>query len=230
MNYLNKEDCDVICLQEVLHNQYDLLTQHLSQYDVIGNGRIDGKSKGEYAPIFYKIKKFDQVDSGMFWLSETPEIIGSIGWDAKQPRIATWVILKIKKTSERIIIINTHLDDIGRNSRIESTSLIQAWISKYSNPIILTGDFNESPQSPLYKTFVKSEKGVQDTYCIANNKKGVDYTFHGFGQVALDKREKIDYIFVKGIGTVKQVDIPQEKQIESVYLSDHNPIVVVLSL
>ncbi len=64
--YLSKEDCDVICLQEVLHNQYIHLTQHLSQYDVVGKGRVDGKTKGEYAPIYYKKKKFDLIDSGMF--------------------------------------------------------------------------------------------------------------------------------------------------------------------
>lgn len=63
-------DFDVIGAQEVLYNQLNDLNQKLKDYDYVGVGRDDGKTKGEYAPIFFKKALFTLLDSGHFWLSE----------------------------------------------------------------------------------------------------------------------------------------------------------------
>ena len=96
LRFMLEQDADVICLQEVLHHQYTFLTDGMKSYSVVGNGRND------------------LIDNGMFWLSENPSVIGSIGWDAKQPRIVTWAKLREKESGKTFIVLNTHFDDIGK--------------------------------------------------------------------------------------------------------------------
>ncbi len=224
--FLLKQDADIICLQEVLHHQYIYLAEYMESYDVIGNGRNDGKEKGEYAPILYLRAKYELIEKGQFWLSEHPSVIGSIGWDAKQPRIVTWVKLRNKKTGKPFMVMN----DIGKEARRKSVDLIFERISSLSVPVILTGDFNENPTSALYKKLSDNLNGIKDVHTFAKTHKGVNYTFHGFGKIQQGQRNKIDYIFVKGIKKVKCENIFREKTENNVYLSDHNPIMTVLSL
>ena len=52
-NFLIDESPDFIGLQEVMHSQLLFLLESMINYDFIGVGRDDGKTKGEYSPIFY---------------------------------------------------------------------------------------------------------------------------------------------------------------------------------
>ena len=77
---------------------------------------------------------------------------------------------------------------------------------------------------------LESSNGMKDVHEFAKKRKGVNYTFHNFGKTPVGQRNKIDYIFVRGIKKVKSEEILEEKQINNVFLSDHNPIIAVLSL
>ena len=89
-NAIRFYDVDILGTQEVLHNQLEDLKQRLPEYEVIGVGREDGKEKGEYSALWYKRERFNLLDSGYFWLSETPEVAGSKGWaGATSPSAAT---------------------------------------------------------------------------------------------------------------------------------------------
>lgn len=229
-SFLLEQNADIVCLQEVLHQQYTYLTDQMESYGVVGNGRNDGKEKGEYAPIYYIESKYDLIDNGMFWLSENPSAIGSIGWDAKQPRIVTWAKLREKEFGNTFIVLNTHFDDIGRLARMKSEELIMGWISQYNIPAIIAGDFNEDSQSTLYTKFSSNPNGLIDTHTSALIHNGVNYSFHNFGRIPTERRTKIDYIFVKGVVEVKSEEILEENNEVGFFLSDHNPVVVVLSL
>ena len=98
---------DILGTQEVLHNQLEDFKQRLPEYDVIGVGREDGKEKGEYSALWYKKDRFTLIDSGYFWLSETPEVAGSKGWDGACERIASWAKLKDKVTGKEVFALNT---------------------------------------------------------------------------------------------------------------------------
>ena len=56
VNSLIDESPDFIGLQEVKHSQLSFLLGSMIDYDFIGAGRDDGKTKGEYSPIFYNKK------------------------------------------------------------------------------------------------------------------------------------------------------------------------------
>src|SRR5690606_6668984 len=105
-------DLDMIGLQEVLLSQLNYLKSNLDAYEVVGVGREDGKDKGEFVPIFYKKDRYAQINTGTFWLSETPNEV-SKGWDANLERIVTWAILLDKNSNREVIFFNTHFDHRG---------------------------------------------------------------------------------------------------------------------
>ena len=112
-NAIHFYDVDILGTQEVLHNQSEDLKLRLPEYGVVGVGREDGKEKGEYSALWYKKDRFNVLDSGYFWLSETPEVAGSKGWDGACERIASWVKLQDKVSDKEYFALNTHLDHVG---------------------------------------------------------------------------------------------------------------------
>ena len=56
--FLIDESPDFAGLQEVTYSQLSFLKDSLVNYSFIGVGRDDGKTKGEYSPIFYNKKKY----------------------------------------------------------------------------------------------------------------------------------------------------------------------------
>ncbi len=68
-----------------------------------------------------KKARFELLASGYFWLSETPEIAGSRGWDGACERIASWGKLKDKISGKEYFALNTHLDHIGVVARREAS-------------------------------------------------------------------------------------------------------------
>ena len=117
-------DFDVLGTQEGYRVQLDYLADNLPQYARYGIGRDDGKAGGEHAAIFYKRDKFHLIDSGDFWLSETPAI-PSMGWDGTCcHRICSWVHLRDRETNASFFFFNVHYDHQGVVAREESSKLI----------------------------------------------------------------------------------------------------------
>lgn len=230
--FMKDEDADIICFQEVLNRQLKDLDASQDLYAHVGVGRDDGKTRGEYAPIFYKREKYEKLEDGTFWLSEHPDSAGSVGWDASLPRIATWVKLKDKKKNKVFMVVNTHFDHRGKKARQQSAEMIKRWVSEKSAnlPVVLTGDLNVTEKSEAYKSLTDESSPLLDAFKVAKKKKGVDYSFHNFGKKNVTARSKIDFIFVSTGIKVKECVIPQEDPVNGVYLSDHNPVVSILQM
>lgn len=120
-----------------------------NSYAGVGEGRTPG---GEASSIYYRKDKFDLVDSGTFWLSSTPDKMGTALPGANYPRICTWAHLKDKVTGYEYIHLNTHLDHNGNNSgtdgraiRTTQVRVILEFIQTLPElPMVLTGDFNQA--------------------------------------------------------------------------------------
>ena len=106
-------DFDIFGTQECFIHQLKDIKEALPGYDYIGVGRDDGKEKGEHSAIFYRTDKFDVIEKGDFWLSETPDV-PSKGWDAVLPRICSWGHFKCKDTGFEFLFFNLHMDHIGK--------------------------------------------------------------------------------------------------------------------
>ena len=230
-SFLKEGKSDIICLQEVLYSQLVYLQIALPNYNSVGVGRLDGENRGEFTPIFFNTQTISLIEKGHFWLSETPDKVGSIGWDANTARIATWALFKDTKNGDMMYVINTHLDNKGKKSKKGSAKLIINWIKQTTlgYPVILAGDFNMTEESDAYHAIVNNNTMI-DSYKTTPIKKGVNYSYHNFGNKAIEKRTKIDYIFVSNNIHVISTIIQREASQKQFMLSDHNPMTVEFQL
>ncbi len=223
---------DLFGTQETLHNQLEDLKSRLPEYGVIGVGREDGKEKGEYSPVWYKKDRFSLQSSGYFWLSETPDVAGSKGWDGACERIATWAIFKDKYTNNAVFFINTHLDHQGVVARREGVNLLFQKINEYSlgMPVICTGDFNSSPDSDViaHITDAKNDNHLTDSRNVSPVVYGPAWSWHDFGALSYSQRPLLDYVFVRGGLKVNRYGVLAEDE-NGMYLSDHAPVLVNVS-
>jgi len=221
-----QKDIDLFGTQEVLAHQLKDLNDRLPGYVSIGVGREDGKEAGEYSAIFYKKERFEALQSGTFWLSETPEVAGSKGWDGACERVATWAILKEKASGKKLFFINTHLDHVGKVARQEGVTLLLERAKEQGKglPIIITGDFNANPESTVIAHVLESGE-FHDSHILAVDKTGNTGTFHGFGRIPVERRNRIDYIFVTDPIQVLSYEALPDK-LDNIYVSDHAPIMV----
>ena len=221
--FIKDYQIDVIGAQEVLHNQFLDMEQMLPGFKGVGVAGTDGKTEGGYCAVFYNTNKFDALDSGTFWLSEDPTAVGKMGWDAVCVRIATWAKLQHKATGKIVMAVNTHYDHVGQVAQKESSLLIIRKIKEIvgDQPAVLTGDFNVTDASEAYNTIVSNEFVLLDAHKVAEKTTGASYTFHGFDKVDMEKRSKIDFVFVTPDIKVLQSEVT--KEVKDALLSDHNP-------
>ena len=221
--YIQDMKLDVVGTQEVLQNQFNDLKSLLPDFEGVGVARDDGKETGEYSAVFYRKTVFDALDSGTFWLAENPDSVGMMGWDAVCVRVATWAKLQHKATGKIVMAVNTHFDHVGKVARRESALLIIRKIKEIvgDQPAVLTGDFNVTDQNEAYNTIVSNEFVLLDAHKVAEKTSGASYTFHGFDKVDMEKRSKIDFVFVTPQIKVLHSEVTPE--VKEALLSDHNP-------
>lgn len=227
---IKMHNIDLLGTQEVLVHQLNDLKSRLPEYSAVGVGREDGKEKGEFSAILYKKSRFTEVESGTFWLSETPEVAGSKGWDGACERVATWALLKDKESKKEVFFINTHLDHVGKAARQEGVTLLLERAKEYAKgkPVIITGDFNSRPDSEVFRHVTESGE-FRDSRLIAQTVSGQSGTFNSFGRIPEKRRDFIDYIFITEPFEVTSYEVVPEK-LNDIFLSDHMPIVAKLTL
>ena len=226
MDYFLQNTPDVVGMQEVLHNQLNDLTSTLEDYAYVGVGREDGKTKGEYSPVFYRKSALNLLESDTFWLSETPEQI-SVGWDAALERICTYARFEHRQTKKQLWVFNTHFDHVGVKARAEAANLILKKIKQLNPsglPTVITGDFNLTPETLPIQIFQAAFEDV----LLELPKSDFTYgTFTGF-DTENNAERRIDYIFQKGF-TVKKAAQLWIKTPEGRWASDHHPVYLACS-
>lgn len=222
---------DVIALQEVVLSQATELREALPEYGFVGVGRDDGAERGEFVPIFYRRQTFALLDSGYFWLSESPEHAGSVGWDAALPRIATWVQLRFKFAPlAEVRIVNVHFDHRGVRARTESAKLMRRFSESLGGrALVVLGDFNCPPGSEPHRHL--TDEGINAAALsdvqAAPAPSPVGGTFHRFtGQ---PQPGRIDWILVSRRLEAMRTEVDR-RSYGGRYPSDHFPVVAVLRL
>ena len=227
-------DPDLLGTQEVLGFQADFLKERLSGYGWHGRGR-DADGDGEQAAIFFREDRFELLDSGHFWLSETPEIPGSVSWDSSLTRICTWVKLADKEADNaEIMFFNTHWDHRGAEARLESAKLIRSRVAALdpSIPVIVTGDFNTFEDRAPYRHLVlEGFEGRQlliDSYRSAHTEQQSDeVTFNGFRGAR--EGQRIDWVLHSPHWVTLLSEINRINE-NGRFPSDHYPVEAILRL
>ncbi len=211
---------DVFGVQEALKHQLDYLQEQLPEYAYVGVGRDDGREAGEYSALFYRTDRFHALESGTFWLSETPDTV-SKGWDAALPRICTWALLA-DSAGRRLRVLNTHFDHQGKEARRHSAELLLEKMRAMAPaaPLALLGDFNSAPES---KPIALLGAALHDARAhSAEPPFGPEGTFNGF-RLLDPLGPRIDYIFVSPEIQVLQYAVFTDHRAGH-YPSDHLPV------
>ncbi|MGV3486274.1 MAG: endonuclease/exonuclease/phosphatase family protein [Planctomycetaceae bacterium] len=228
---------DLLGTQETLGFQRDYLASEFPEYDHLGVGRVDGGTDGEMTALFFRKERFERLDGGHFWLSETPEKIGSLSWDSSLPRMVTWVKLRERRGEAplELVFFNTHFDHKGVVARVESARLLREKVDEIGNgtPVVVTGDFNAAEGSDPYKTlFARAADGppplVDSLRALEPSRGKHEGTFSGFkAEVTLGHR--IDWIGLSPDWKILSAGIDRTAK-DGVTPSDHFPVVATIAL
>jgi len=210
-------EADVVGLQEVRPRQLAYLRRALTGYAFVGRGR-DGDGGGEHASVLvgagWTVESHETR-----WLSERPDVPGSIGWDAGLTRIAT--LVRLRRGTARLGVANTHFDSRGRRAREHSAGLLAEWLrAEPDRPWVVLGDLNAQPESVPLRTLIAA--GFADP--LPADAGGTEHAFTG----ATD-RTRIDYVLA-GPGvtvTAAWIDHPRPG---GRLPSDHWPVLADLEL
>ncbi|KAF5609873.1 uncharacterized protein FSUBG_3654 [Fusarium subglutinans] len=211
----------IVCMQEALYPQIQDIQQDLgSEWDYYGIGRRGGQSD-EFSPIFYRPSVWNIEDKKTYWLSDTPEKVGSRGWDAAFPRIVTVVRFQHAATGNRMVYMCTHFDHKGKKARANSAKLITDIAETWSIhdgetiPVFIGGDLNSSPSGAAYKHLAKTMNDVKSLV----------------PQMPWDDMY-LDHIFVHDPTGIefKAFAVVNSRYEDGVFISDHRPVVVDVRL
>lgn len=225
---------DLLGTQETLGFQRDFLAGILPGYESLAAGREDGREQGETTAIFWRRDRFEKLDGGHFWLSGTPGVAGSIGWDASLTRMATWVRLKDKAVEGKPVVwVNTHFDHIGKLARLESAKLIRDRLGVLGKDcsLVVTGDFNAGEGSDPYEALFgwrgTEASPVVDSLRAAHPQRGEKEGTSTPFLAAPNQTARIDWIAVSRDWKVRSAEIGHPDR-GGRSASDHFPVHAVL--
>ncbi len=226
---IEKVSPDLIGTQEGLYPQLKDLAADLPQYDWIGLGR-EGGSKGEFMAVFYRKSRFEPLAFDHFWLSDTPNVIGSSTWGNSNRRMVTWVRFLDRQTQQEFYLFDTHFDHQVQAAREKSAELVRQRVQALNTslPVLLTGDFNAGADNKAHEILV-GDDFFCDTWKLAKERRGEGLgTFNGFKAVP-NNNTRIDWILARGHVEVQAEEVVTFSR-DGQFPSDHCPLAAWLRL
>ncbi|HET7479410.1 MAG TPA: endonuclease/exonuclease/phosphatase family protein [Rubrobacteraceae bacterium] len=242
---ISRCDPDVIGLQECQPGNLKAYRRRLPHYGRIRGPRYGNRPPHDFNAILFHESRLEVVESGGFWLSETPEEY-SRSWETRVARSANWVLFRSLEDGEAsgatFLHLNTHLDHRSKPARVEGSRLVVRKIAELraslgDPPVIVTGDFNAVPGSAPYRNFVAA--GFTDAYLAAGNEEAEDvHTFHNFrGPEFVPRRgrspKRLDWVMFHD--SLERVRVEScriaryRDEGSGTFPSDHYPVVADLS-
>ena len=222
---------DVIGTQEGLSGQLKDLAADLPEFNWVGVGRDDGKTKSEFMAVFYRPARLETLATNHFWLSDTPAIPGSTTWGNSNRRMVTWLKFRDRSTGGEFFLFNTHFDHQIQPAREKSADLVRERVAALDPklPVLLIGDFNAAAESnPAYLTLTAGNF-FADAWLTARERRGEGIgTFNDFKSVQ-PNGPRIDWILTRGAVTVDRAETVTFMR-DGQFPSDHFPVVAWVRL
>ena len=229
-NVLNDMDADIVAFQEMetfdggyfseRNLQLKWVMSSTTGYDAAAIG--DPQLFPHTQPILYKPEKYEVIDQGFFFFSETPDKIYSRQWDGRYPYFCSWVQFRIKWTGgKEFYLFNVHNDYGSRSNRLKTSELIAdrlKLIAQENYPIVIVGDFN----APWWakELDILGEVGLS----IVNPSGSTNRLF------GLPLLPAIDHFLISAdVRLQSEIKVWRDKY-DGVYPGDHFPISVLLEL
>jgi endonuclease/exonuclease/phosphatase family metal-dependent hydrolase len=180
-----------------------------------------------YPCLFINEEQIKLIESGDIWLSETPDIKGSLSFKSSFPRLCTWMHITHLVNNQDYFIVNTHLDHILEETRIQQVNVLINEVKKknrLSLPVILMGDFNNSPLGPIRKTLLE-ELHLKDPWIELGLVEETSH--HGFNGSSATNGDRIDWILVPESFAVEEIRL-EKISFENIFPSDHYPLLATV--
>ena len=227
---------DVVGIQEALTVQVEYLDEALPEYRWLGvdRGLNGGEGLSEFTPIYYRHAELIPLESGTFWLTETPDSPPDItlwrGRRRRVGRIVTWVRFHHLTTGRELSMFNTHLTLRQGGQQLASATLIADRVAALAegSAVIVTGDFNAPAEhSETWRT--ATSQGLRDAWVLADERTGPEFTRSDFGPPHDWGLGRIDWILVGGPIQVRTIETVLHND-QGRYPSDHYPVVATLEI
>jgi endonuclease/exonuclease/phosphatase family metal-dependent hydrolase len=225
--FLRLEQPTVLGVQEVEFNQLSAVEEGLGRhYRMVGFGR-DGGAGGEYSAIFYDARRLTVKWWDQYWLSDTPDLIGSATWGNSVTRIVTWAELHDNVTGRDFVHINSHFDHQAENARVRSAQAVRDQVAEAGLPVVFTADCNAAAEGSAPYDVLVTDGGLRDTWLAADRQLTPDVgTFPNYGTPDPDGA-RIDWILTTPGIEVRSAAINTWTR-DGRFPSDHTPVQALL--
>lgn len=230
VNMLRHYDADIIGTQELLPFQADYITHWLPEYRWFGAPR-NHEQLPERSAILYKWRELVPMESGTFWLSETPTVFASTSWNTSVARVATWARFHHLETGTTFFVYNTHLDHISQDARLNGTRVILEHAKEHAadHPVVFMGDFNAKAGENEAYHVARDEGGFHDAWLEATERRGPTTTWNAFRAADPASDQRIDWILTRG-GFLTDLCETVTYSEDNRQVSDHFPVFAKLRL
>lgn len=219
---LLKHSPDIIATQEGRFDQLKELNSSLRDFHLLDEHRSWIKER-MYPTFYLRNERFEVLTSEDLWLSETPNLAGSLSFDSAFPRLFTWVRVQPKGSDKNLLLVNTHLDHIKTETRIAQARVLIQEVKRVATPmdhVCFMGDYNEAPDLEVRKILNESFE-LSDSWKKFN--KSEETSHHSFKGV-FPEGSRIDWILVdKRVEIVTSLMDKSERN--GLYPTDHFPII-----
>lgn len=252
-------DMDVCGLEEVTGTMATDIANQLTEYQYIGYGRDNGKQQGsgasgEQTGLIYKKDKFDKMDQGRFFLSNTPDKVSKLS-NSNFNRMVAWVRLQDKQTGVQFYFFATHFDnDYDAKHVTVRSQQADVAIKKVPEiagnlPYFFVGDFNCETSEVAY---TKLSTAFDDSYLVMGDKALGGYvcnstqlanskiapkcacegnTYTGLYSSSDNWPKRIDLVlFDDTKATVSYYNADNNNMGLTMYPSDHLPVITVMTI
>lgn len=220
--YLNDVAPDLLGMQEPVRQELCDILRGIPNYAMVGTGRNDGKESGEYTAIIYRTDRFRVLDTGNYWLTETPDVHSKVEGSSHY-RIATWAYMEDLHSGARFLITNTHLSYDSQPVRQAQIRVVKQHMldlnKKFGKdlPHYFTGDFNMKDTEDNYTYVLNWKILLRDMWTSSRRRK-----HYSTGSKAPTGR--IDYIYATKNVTSTYAQWDNRKTPDGFWMSDHDPL------
>jgi endonuclease/exonuclease/phosphatase family metal-dependent hydrolase len=230
---------DIIGFQEANGRNVEAYHLALTEYHYVAWPPYNNAPPHQFPAIFWRPDRLKPLLCETFWLSDTPDVYSG-SWETDCIRSAAWVRFRCADSGVEIVHLNTHLDHVSEQARVEGARLIIERLREAQArcaAAVVTGDFNAPVASPTYRLF--ADAGFVDAHvaCGNDDEPPRSFTYHGFegeafrGSDALPRR--IDWILLRdGASTrvrARSCEIVRDAA-PPAYPSDHYPVVAEIDV
>ncbi|MBA2405857.1 MAG: endonuclease/exonuclease/phosphatase family protein [Bdellovibrionales bacterium] len=212
-----------ISTQEGRFHQLKELETLLKDFEIIDQHR-SWIGERMYPTMFMKRGLFEYLASGDLWLSETPDVAGSRSFESAFPRLMTWAKIQVKGTHQNLFMVNTHLDHVKAETRSSQIKVLADGIKRLwdkQSPLVIMGDFNDSPDSKVREILIQEFPFLQDAWRMFNQ---IEESSHHAFKGEMQNGSRIDWILVDNKLSTKNCQMDKSVNHGS-YPTDHYPIV-----